>query len=160
MPFPNFGRAFSLARFLTRPHNFSASAVNGLLNRQFSALVLSPLNSRYAARSSEKRGKNGNRQEAPPNQENKAPYGRETAGGPPKNMRGFAALMAISTGLSIGLWYYLYQVTIPVEVNWSDFEEILARGEVRKITVSQEGSRALVYLQSGQHIKGKVVFVS
>ncbi|VDL95032.1 unnamed protein product [Schistocephalus solidus] len=64
-----------------------------------------------------------------------------------------------SSGFTAALAFYIYRVTKPIEVSWRVFSELLARGEVRNIQISQTRSQASVLLHSAQHIDGKIVFV-
>ncbi|VDM32001.1 unnamed protein product [Hydatigera taeniaeformis] len=88
------------------------------------------------------------------------PKAEEGAGSrrPPKKMF-IAPFIAFSAGLSLAIAYYIYRVAKPVEVSWRVFEELLSRGEVRSVQVSQSRKRALILLQSAQIVDGKAVFV-
>lgn len=78
----------------------------------------------------------------------------------PSKKLGLLAFLAFSTGLSVSIVYYLYKLAKPVEVSWRVFEDLLARGEVQSIQVSQSREMAIVVLQSPQYVDGKPVFVS
>ncbi|VDO03719.1 unnamed protein product [Rodentolepis nana] len=72
---------------------------------------------------------------------------------------GMAIFFAFSTGLSIAITYYFSRIAKPTEVSYRVFEELLARGEVRSIKVSQSRDVALILLHSPQMIDGRGVFV-
>ncbi|KAL7056419.1 hypothetical protein AAHC03_020798 [Spirometra sp. Aus1] len=81
---------------------------------------------------------------------------------PPQPQRppwGVFWFLFFSSGFTVAVTYYIYRMTSPMEVSWRVFSELLARGEVRNIQISQTRSRASVLLHSAQHIDGKVVFV-
>lgn len=87
------------------------------------------------------------------------PVGYKSPRRPPW-ISGMAAFVAFSTGISLAIAYYLSRVAKPTEVSYRVFEELLARGEVRSIQVSQSRKYALVRLHSPQMVDGKAVFVS
>lgn len=93
--------------------------------------------------------------------QNKVPHGPN--GGshqPPRTpFKGIAAFMAISTGISLAFVYYVSQMSKATEVSSKVLEDLLARGEVRSISVSQGREMALILLHSAQFVDGKPVYV-
>ncbi|VDL62585.1 unnamed protein product [Hymenolepis diminuta] len=77
----------------------------------------------------------------------------------PPWLSGLAVFIAFSTGLSVAIAYYFSRIARPTEVSYRVFEELLARGEVRSIKVSQSRELALVLLHSPQVIDGRGLFV-
>nr|CDS31080.2 paraplegin [Hymenolepis microstoma] len=99
----------------------------------------------------------------PPKESGAAPPSQKPGGNGNSNrhpwLSGMAVFITFSTGLSIAITYYFSRVAKPTEVSYKVFEELLARGEVRSIKVSQTHNAALVLLHSPQMIEGRGVFV-
>lgn len=87
------------------------------------------------------------------------PSGNINSSRPPW-LSGLAIFITFSTGLSVAIAYYFSRIARPTEVSYRVFEELLARGEVRSIRVSQSRELALVLLHSPQVIDGRGLFVS